>query len=440
MASAMETNSHPSQGNRRSASRVTNACRICKQRRSKCDGLRPRCTACQQNSRECNYEGVDLRKARHTAVEFKALNNRIAYLEQQVKDLENQSGQAVETSPRVEPDPDHISDTHLVGPTKNDTIKLPEILGMSAWDALDATDEWMDENPLLTSWDQAQISLVRDYLATKLPQLQVEKNGKTFYVGPTSNLHLLSRGKTDSQSISSISTPGGSALQRTSLRAHEERLFETFRTKVHPSFPILGDEYVLEGSQVISQAISHPLLFYSILGTASFVAGDDFSTPWGHSRTDALEFYTAKFTAISGKELENCSFNNVKAFILRAYLEALRGRLESATIFNSIACAMAKRLGLHVDCTATEAEASISSSGEQRERLAVFWATLWLDRRIAILEGRACHIDHIDISSPRPLQLIEAKEGYSDLPLSLELVYACHLEFSYLQDLTLIKL
>ncbi|KAH8667706.1 hypothetical protein BGZ61DRAFT_311964, partial [Ilyonectria robusta] len=137
-----------------------------------------------------------------------------------------------------------------------------------------------------------------------------------------------------------------------------------------------------------------------------------------------LDVYTEKFRAQAGKELENCCFQNVKAFLLRAYLDALRGKLESATIFNSIACAMAKRLGLHVDCTAAEAQASIPSPQQTRERLAIFWATLWFDRRLAILEGRACHIDHVDISSPRPLEQMKAKDNYPGLPLSLELVYA----------------
>lgn len=61
-------------------------------------------------------------------------------------------------------------------------------------------------------------------------------------------------------------------------------------------------------------------------------------------------------------------------------------------------------------------------------------------RRLAILEGRACHIDHVDISSPRPLEQMKAKDNYPDLPLSLELVYACQVEFYHLQDVTLIKL
>lgn len=61
-------------------------------------------------------------------------------------------------------------------------------------------------------------------------------------------------------------------------------------------------------------------------------------------------------------------------------------------------------------------------------------------RRLALLEGRACQIDHIDISTPRPLCYFEAKENYAELPLSSELIYACHVEFCHLQDVTLTKM
>ncbi|KAL2787695.1 hypothetical protein BJX66DRAFT_280271 [Aspergillus keveii] len=70
---------------RRAGPRVTSACRNCKQRRAKCDGARPMCSRCEQLSRECVYDGVDHRKSRHTHAEFKALHNRILYLEEQLR-------------------------------------------------------------------------------------------------------------------------------------------------------------------------------------------------------------------------------------------------------------------------------------------------------------------------------------------------------------------
>lgn len=195
----------------------------------------------------------------------------------------------------------------------------------------------MDENPLWTSWDKDQISLVRDYLATKLPQLQIDqKNDNTFYVGPTSNLHLLNGSPVDSKLSAMTTLPTARILEEPkSLRAHENQLLEIFRTQIHPTFPILEDQCVLQLSQVVSQASSHSLLFYSILGAASFFAGQDSFAQLGYSRTDVLDIYTQKFRTQAGKELENCCFQSVKAFLLRAYLDALRGKLESATIFNS---------------------------------------------------------------------------------------------------------
>ncbi|KAJ9209724.1 hypothetical protein DTO166G4_8675 [Paecilomyces variotii] len=100
---------------------------------------------------------------------------------------------------------------------------------------------------------------------------------------------------------------------------------------------------------------------------------------------------------------------------------------------------MAKRMGLHVRNTAESFKAPEEWSKEEMERLSVLWASLWLDRRLAVLEGRECHIDRRDVSAPMPLSLMEGT-GFLDRPLSVELIYACSIEFFCLQDVALNRL
>jgi hypothetical protein len=45
------------------------------------------------------------------------------------------------------------------------------------------------------------------------------------------------------------------------------------------------------------------------------------------SRGNLVEHYCQRFIASVGPHLENCSFHNVKAFLLKAYLDPLLGKL-----------------------------------------------------------------------------------------------------------------
>ncbi|KAL2826614.1 hypothetical protein BDW59DRAFT_160804 [Aspergillus cavernicola] len=312
-------------------------------------------------------------------VEFNALHNRIAYLEQQVRTLlEGQSTQTHDESmiDRVEDRSMKDLRNTTSSPQENAYIQL-QGFEMLPWDYLDVTNDWTLELPLLP-WGEDKISIVRSLLAKKGSQIQFDQeSGKTVYVGPTSNHHLMDAPNAREGQLPSIPSTGN-FVENSAFGAHEVQLFQTFKDKVHGMFPIISDDLCAQDSQLAEQAVSHPLLRYPILAVAAFFIDEELLTQWRTTRRLLIDNYSERFTTKVGPELENCCTQNVKAFLLKAYLDALRGSLESATIFNSIACAMAKRLGLHVDYTSDEVAPSIPPT-PQREAF-IFWATLWLDK------------------------------------------------------------
>ncbi|KAJ9209725.1 transcriptional regulator family: Fungal Specific TF [Paecilomyces variotii] len=303
--------------------RVTSACRNCKQRRRKCDGIRPKCFRCDELAIECTYDNVDRRKARHSHLEVDALQNRIAYLEEQVRSLQQNRPTAPRDTYIVEPAPSTDSTTHF--PNEDASV---------AWESLDGSADWLLELPPLP-WDTDKTSLVRSLLAKKGSELQFDKrSGKMVYVGPTSNHHLMG-------TISSMRSPSAAPSDATIAPAKptfsvaEVHLFRIFQSKVHPAFPVVCGDHHPELAELIQQALSHNILCHIMLAIGAFLLDEADLVSWNISRETLLSFYAGAFTANVGPELENCSIQNVKLFLLKAYYDALRGSLESATVFNS---------------------------------------------------------------------------------------------------------
>ncbi|KIV82020.1 hypothetical protein PV11_04161 [Exophiala sideris] len=76
-ATASRTTIHR-QGKKRS--RLNVACDNCRERRSKCDGLRPSCTYCHNRGRTCHYQNTPPLGSSKTEAELAAINKRLDHL------------------------------------------------------------------------------------------------------------------------------------------------------------------------------------------------------------------------------------------------------------------------------------------------------------------------------------------------------------------------
>jgi hypothetical protein len=199
-----------------------------------------------------------------------------------------------------------------------------------SWDKMDLRDDWIVELPPLP-WNNDKRSLVRSLFSKKGSELQFDQDsGRTVYVGPTSNHHLMTAITSPSGLV-----PSEVGSQNVTLGRHEVVLLRTFQERIHGTFPIIHNDIPAEPQQLMHEVVGQPLLLCIVLATAAFVLDEDVLAGWSVSRENMVDHYCRRFTARVGPELENCCLQNVKAFLLKAYLDSLRGKLESATVFNS---------------------------------------------------------------------------------------------------------
>ncbi|KAF0323538.1 zn 2cys6 transcription factor, partial [Colletotrichum asianum] len=119
-----------------------------------------------------------------------------------------------------------------------------------------------------------------------------------------------------------------------------------------------------------------------------------------------LEF-SSRFTELSGGEIEHVCIPNIKSFLLRSYLAILQGKLESAAVFLGIACNAAKLMGLHVDPDSLHNEPYMRQTSDNIDRGTTFWACFFIDRRLAIRQGRAVLMAACDVSVQSPVHNVE---------------------------------
>jgi hypothetical protein len=176
-------------------------------------------------------------------------------------------------------------------------------------------------------------SLALNALATNLANLQINiQSGETFYVGPTSNRHLIQR-PPESFPPPLIPSPPNIAdidTEVTISLSNEQKNFilGLFLRKIQPIIPVFDDDCFPSQPEELP-----PILRYAVLAVAAYVAGSDFTEEMGFNPRDIVTFYKKKFTYIIGSEFEQCRLDNIKAFVLRTYLAVLQGHLESANIF-----------------------------------------------------------------------------------------------------------
>ncbi|KAJ5578456.1 uncharacterized protein N7459_007420 [Penicillium hispanicum] len=260
--------------------------------------------------------------------------------------------------------------------------------------------------------------------------------GEPYYLGPTSNLHFLGQAprssvSSEATSLPSTFSPGSEvfALPPPVPASHLARLFEI---KAQPYFPLIN-KLSIDSFDAIPMSSSLTFLYDQVLALAAWCL-DENDVYYGY-RDSCIEFYNHRFAESLNREIQHVCLTNAQAFLLKSYITTLNGECETSTVFLAIACAMVKRLGLHVDPLVHDPHGVALRQGTFAERAATFWACFKLDRQLALLEGRACYMPACDIPSCRPFEtLVTNLPIVADVNLSLELINACHIEFLYLQD------
>ncbi|KAH0434148.1 low-affinity glucose transporter hxt3 [Colletotrichum camelliae] len=207
----------------------------------------------------------------------------------------------------------------------------------------------------------------------------------------------------------------------------ELEYLESYWDHVHSHFPLFSSAVELQQT-----AATNLLLKASVLGVGAFFYLSGSDSERQHQVTLA---FLSRFTELSGGEIEHVCIPNIKSFLLRSYLAVLQGKLESATVFLGIACNAAKLMGLHVDPASLHNEPYMQQSSDNIDRRITFWACFFLDRRLAILQGRAVLMAACDVSIQSPLHIVERTlKERNDGDVTAHDIYAYHLSLADMQD------
>lgn len=310
---------------------------------------------------------MDRRKARYTTATFAALRDRIAYLEVQLDELTRtctcrRGGE--HDSPAIYTDADH--QTQQDDPPSDSGIQASQAATLvverqnspgasRSHHNIDWTgashDLQLSETSVFHGFDlggpsfellwigaQQQGAQLLPFLAITATDalLQVDLTiGETFYLGPTSNRHLVTQGEIDTSSARSYhpGTTGNDpqfTLAPDAVLLQEDHIFTQYYEQVNTTLPLFQKEALFE-----ERASLPPVLFHAIMVIGAYFSYSEGPAVQEVDPSSLIRSHLGHFTARLASDMAKCSLTNVKAFLLRSYFAVLQGSLSAATIYLS---------------------------------------------------------------------------------------------------------
>ncbi|KAK7423528.1 hypothetical protein QQX98_000986 [Neonectria punicea] len=208
--------------------RTAHACEICRKRKRKCDGVRPSCSWCNANSKECHYIEEKPRKRKWTDDYVTALEQQIALLQEYATSLEGLD--AASTRPKAIDD--LFTETGIDAqpePSNARHSPEPETFGSQLPPSSD---------PNLANVDMSgsDISAIND-VSTMMWRMTIRDDGETSFTGPSGNFCFPTLNHEVSSAANSTEKP-------TTIQVHET------------SRPMISQESKLYLLDVFSQSIN----------------------------------------------------------------------------------------------------------------------------------------------------------------------------------------
>ncbi|CAI7638087.1 unnamed protein product [Penicillium manginii] len=405
------TGPNVNRGRRRSA----RACEACRQRKIKCDGIKPTCGQCSYHNNQCSYE--DIKRVREQK-ELQLLGHRVEHYEHLLRSLETE----------VEP---------------HTARKIRKTLKSRSTNKVDTSNDCEDSDSSVGSLediDEVDEDLNRD-----------ESTRAAGFFGKNSEISWMQRleRNVDRKSVLSLSpiTPFYSSDNRSSShrkpsrdvsihimnyhlddlaiphlddadpfavppRAVADEYFNTYLTFVHPSFPaIRRTTYVAQYQQFYDVPSNPPRKWLGILNMI-FAIGCHYSQvadPSANHREDDL-VYLARARKLAFDEnilFEHPGLQQNQLELLMALYLLCLGQINRASKFSNMALHSALSLGINL----RNIDGRIHDGAkEARDRL--WWSIYSLEHLLVSMNGRASCVGDSLCSVPLPMPAEE--EGFDD--------------------------
>ncbi|KAJ5698491.1 hypothetical protein N7462_000496 [Penicillium macrosclerotiorum] len=317
------------------------ACTSCRARKTKCDSTRPECGNCRRLGIACDYSSTDGRKSRPTKSEIGVLKTHIAYLQSQLEESKRtvdrlQQGQFV-TQDATVASLAFVDPQCMASESAEASLHQPAQewgLDVDVDDYFDPLDKaaQTDAKSQGSSSNLAQPDPI-EALSSVVAKIYLDEyTGESYYLGPTSNLHLLgltpdSHASSEMKSSPSTYSQGSESFACPPVPAsHLARVFEA---KVYAHFPLFSNSST-DRFHAFPMSSSLKFLSDQVLAIGAWSL-DEHDSYYGH-RTSCIEFFNRKFQESLSHEIKHISLISAQAFLLRSYLLTLNGEVGTSTV------------------------------------------------------------------------------------------------------------
>ncbi|KAH7144188.1 C6 transcription factor [Dactylonectria estremocensis] len=401
--------------------RIALACEICRKRKRKCDGIRPLCSWCLANNKECQYVEEKPRKRKWDDDYVASLEQQIILLREYVTSLE--SSDTISSRPSaikaIFAENSHPTPSKIGVVERGAELDAPR-------DQIRTLSDLVSDDGGISSSDASALNDV----SSMIWRMTIRDDGETSFTGPSGNFCFPTvRHDITSKSNTTERVPPVVDIYETTKplvnQASREILFNIFSHSINPTHQFVGP-FSIELLKIHTPS-NMELLECAILAAGTVLSDDSETRTLG----DGLASYARTIA------LHQCCRNpdvyTVQALGILSWRELALDEENMAWLYNSMAASLCLHLGLHVSSLDALREASRSVGSPSTKdsndlRVRAFWSSFLLDRIATSLLGRNCMIPW------RRVQAAPFLSATSSPPSMDELIFAAQCRLWFIHD------
>jgi hypothetical protein len=351
-------------------SRISLACELCRNRKTRCGGQQPVCDNCEKAGAECSYNARSDSRKPYSKAFVSTLQARINSLEKELARYTNadsaperlgatlgedtRKGHTPEPSTRAKP----LNETELVGQ-----------LAKRGGNLLRHADTNLSD----------QEGTLRFYGASSSRNFAIAHQSKPFDFARLvhqSRHHLSSLGYADRSERSETAMT----------------FYKAYFTHINPIVMLLEEDIFYENLSLGDSAAHTSLLLLNAICACGAFASRDKSS---------CEAYSERSRLLIDVEIATPQLTTIQALILTGYCEAACGRESRGWAYIGMASRLSLELGLPRD-SHEYVEMKWMTSQDMRARHRTLWSLYILDQLLSLYYGRPASLDARIISVPAP--------------------------------------
>ncbi|PVH71472.1 hypothetical protein DL98DRAFT_471585 [Cadophora sp. DSE1049] len=370
----------------RSRQRITLACNGCRQKRTKCDGSRPQCSACKYREEPCEFSQAESRRKRPSNQYVASLEARVAILEERLASLSGSRS----TPPDIQKSQGYSSADRSISTNSNTSGAITREPTTVSHSTSDPNSDSVDE------------------ITDALEGFTVGDTGELRFFGAASGLNLSGyySNATHNASPSCARKRGYESAQvfglvpfSDELRDHLLGLYWRWQNSwqyLVPQESFLHDLHVTRSEQFCT-----PLLLTAIMALASRYSDRiEVRTDPDDPNTAGLVFYTQAQTMLH-YEHEAPTTSTIQATALISLYITATDKESLGWLYAGMASRMAFNLGLHSDCSEHVRRGFLSYEDAEARNI-TWWGVYVVDRLFGLGMGRPASIQDYNITARTP--------------------------------------